>query len=227
MSDFPEPFPNAVFRRVRLAPEGWWPDPVGADGGSGRRVQKTYRALVVGTAILHRPAGSRGRWTVDLAAGLDCLPHSPRTAAGLRRILNLHTSLGKTARIGAALVTPSDAVADRVWPMTTGDRRPSHRHSDAAVDIYGYSLMYKLPGMEGFAAVDPHEFFDDMPAWFESPLELLDRAEFLAARGIPHRPLAIVTQRQDFEPAEAGNGPRNRFYRQTAFRRPCRIDAFL
>jgi hypothetical protein len=81
--------------------------------------------------------------------------------------------------------------------------------------------------MEGVAAVDPHEFFDDMPAWFDSPLELLDRAEFLAARGIPHRPLTIVTQRQDFDPAESDSSPRNRYCRQTVFRQPCRIDAFL
>lgn len=226
MSDLSQPFGNAVFRRVRLVPTGWWSDPGIADDGPGKRVRKIYRALVIGTAILHRPAGSRGRWTVDLADGVDCLPHSPRRAAGLRRILNLHTSLGKTVRIGAALVTPSDAAGDRIHPATRHSR-PAQSCQDAAVDIYGYSLMYQLPGMEGVAAVDPHEFFDDMPAWFDSPLELLDRAEFLAARGIPHRPLAIVTQRQDFEPAESDSSPRNRYCRQTAFRQPCRIDAFL
>ena len=87
--------------------------------------------------------------------------------------------------------------------------------------------MYQLPGMRGTAAIDPHDRFDDLPALFESPLELIDRSVFLAARGIPNRPIAILTRPEDFVRRETGEGWTNRYYPQARFRRPCRLEAIL
>jgi hypothetical protein len=88
------------------------------------------------------------------------------------------------------------------------------------VEIYGWALMYQLPGMLDTAAIDPHEEFDDLPAYYRSPLELVDRAAFLAARGIPNRPIALLTRREDFHPRGVGPRPLNRFQPEVSFRRP-------
>jgi hypothetical protein len=170
-------------------------------------------------------------WTIDVSEDGRLLPHAPRSAGQFHRIVGLHRALGRTCRVGAALATPAElaAPADRpVVPVrspraaalddASGRRRP---------EIYGWSLMYQLPGMRGTATIDPHEQFDDLPAFFESPLELIDRSTFLAARGIANRPIALLTRPEDFVRCETGGRWGNRFYPQARFRRPCRLDAVL
>ncbi|MFN5757166.1 MAG: hypothetical protein ACK48M_10330 [Planctomycetia bacterium] len=56
---------------------------------------------------------------------------------------------------------------------------------------------------------------------------MIDRSVFLAARGIPNRPIAILTRPEDFVRRETGAGWTNRYYPQARFRRPCRLEAVL
>ena len=43
----------------------------------------------------------------------------------------------------------------------------------------------------------------------------------LRARGIPHRPLALLTQPEDFVPAQTGRGNRNLFASDASLHRTC------
>lgn len=98
---------------------------------------------------------------------------------------------------------------------------PRVERAPGLVEIYGWALMYRLPGMIDAAAIDPHDEFDDLPAYFSSPLELVDRAAFLASKGIPNRPIALLTQREDFHPRSVTTPrPVNRFRPEERFRRP-------
>jgi hypothetical protein len=76
--------------------------------------------------------------------------------------------------------------------------------------MYGWALMYQLPGATGIAIVDPHDHHPDLPAFFELPQELIDRSEHLARHGIPNRPLALITAASDFDRSADGQ-LRNRF----------------
>ena len=51
-------------------------------------------------------------------------------------------------------------------------------HAIARPEFYGWSLLYQLPGDGDLARVDPHESLADLPAFYESPLELADRQAF-------------------------------------------------
>jgi hypothetical protein len=139
-------------------------------------------------------------------------PRGPRSLpAAIARSRSLRDA-GIMARAAVALVAPEDVAlchpaAGRL--ATNG----TLRH-----DCYGWSLLYQLPGMRGMACVDPHERFADLPAFYESPLEFVDRAAFLAERGILARPLALVTQLDDFQPGGDGRMC-NRFYPRGSFRR--------
>ncbi len=90
-----------------------------------------------------------------------------------------------------------------------------------AVEIYGWALMYQLPGMVDRALIDPHDELDSLPAFYESPLELVDRSAFLASRGIPSRPIALLTRPDDFVSAGVGGAPlTNVHFPRARFRRP-------
>lgn len=181
---------------------------------------RCYRPLVVGPAILHRPAASIGPWTVAVSEDGRMLPLVPASPEALRQALDRHRAAGMRCRIATALVCPADvlqpggAVAAEVGP-------PGHLRSE----IYGWSLIYQPRGVGGVAFVDPDDAFPDLPACFELPLELVDRIAFLEARGFRTRPIALITRPEDFEPVAGGR--RNRFRPEARFGRPCRIDALL
>ena len=132
----------------------------------------------------------------------------------------------------AALVRVETLVKDDE-PTDTGDMPPPlvgelfetgdqvKNRSRLPVEIYGWSLLYQLPHMSGRAVIDSHDSFCELPAFFESPLELVDRSAFLTARGIPHRPLALLTQPEDFVPAQTGPGIRNLFASDASLHRTC------
>lgn len=218
MSHFRSQPPALVTTSVRLVSES----------------RRLLRPLFAGLAILYRDSQAGTTWTIDISEDGRLLPHAPRSSEQLERIVSLHRALGRTCRVGAALATPADLAGG----LADGPvRRPRVAASDAASarrrpEIYGWALMYQLPGMRGAAAIDPHDRFDDLPAFFESPLELIDRSVFLAARGILNRPVAVLTRPEDFVrretvDGETGNDWVNRFYPRARFRRPCRLDAVL
>jgi hypothetical protein len=177
---------------------------------------RLYRPLVVGPALLRRP-GRGGRWWVRVSTDGRLLPGGSSEPGRLRRRMRRLQSTGVIQRIAAALVTPQDLTGP-LPRLVPGQQRPK-------TEFYGWSLMYQLPGMRRVAAIDPHDRFTGLPAFFESPAELLDRSEFLMARGIPSRPLALITQPADFD--EGDDGRRcNRFYPGQRFRRPAELEWF-
>lgn len=189
-----------------------------ADPARGR----CYRPLVAGPAMLRREPGETV-WTVDLACERTLLPRAPRDAGGVDRPARVRTREGVVCRLGAALVGPLDA------PLVT-DRRATGRLAGPRrrlrLDIYGWALMYQPPGMRGRAVVDADDRFADLPAVFELPLEVIDRAEFLESRGFRTRPLVIPTQPEDFARGPDGR-IRNRYFPEAAFRPPCSLGGLL
>jgi hypothetical protein len=175
-----------------------------------------YRLLVVGPAILHRPRGEPGPWRVRVSTDGSLRPLAPATAGGLAARLAALRRTGR-ARLAAAILEPRDL------PLVAPLLRDALRRRPTATrqrEFYGWALLYRLPGGAAEALVDPDERFPDLPAAYESPLELADRQTFLARRGVPSRAIAIVTQRDDFDVAE-GTVPRNRFCSQASWRRAC------
>lgn len=194
-----------------------------------------YRPLIVGPAILHRlprSVDSQRRWQVDVAPGPRFLPDAPSRALDVERVVSWRSRVGEACRAAAALVSSVDLSADGPSDLdhapgegeasfSTGGRfvgRGLERPRGAAIEMYGWALMYQLPGDTHRAWVDRHEDHDELPAYFESPLELLDRATFLAARGVRTRPIALITRPDDF--VDSANGPVNRFYPTVRFRPP-------
>lgn len=149
-----------------------------------------YRPLAIGLARIRRTTAS-GPWWVQVS--LD---------GRLRPVWDDEPSESGTTehrcRAAIALVAPEDFLGrepdrdHRRWGRCDGLARFRGR------DIYGWCLMYQPPGLHGVALVDAHESLDELPAYYELPLELLDRMEFLAQRGIPSRALALLA-----EPADA------------------------
>jgi hypothetical protein len=168
---------------------------VGREHPPARRSR--FRLLVVGPAILMREP--TGGWRVSVVEGPALLP----TAARLRADLVVRQP---AVRVAAALLDPLDLAAGG-QPLLAAVR--GGPHAIARPEFYGWSLLYQLPGDGDLARVDPHESLADLPAFYESPLELADRQEHLAHRGIPSRALALLTARADFD-LVAGR-PRNRF----------------
>jgi hypothetical protein len=209
MSRFRKQSPAFITTSVRLVSE----------------TRKRLRPLFAGLAILHREGHAGAAWTIDVSEDGGLFPHAPESPEDLECVVDLHRALRRQCRVGAALATPADlaAAAPRRPRRAAGPESACRRRPE----IYGWSLMYQLPGMRGTAAIDPHDRFDDLPALFESPLELIDRSVFLAARGIPNRPIAILTRPEDFVRRETGEGWTNRYYPQARFRRPCRLEAIL
>jgi hypothetical protein len=169
---------------------------------------------VVGPVLLRRD-GPQGRWSVRVSGDGRLLPAPVGGMAVLTRRLQLCRAAGTVHRVGAALVAPQDMgpVAAR---LTARDEQPRS-------EFYGWSLMVQFPGLDSLALVDPHERFADLPAFYESPLELIDRSTFLAGKGIVSRPIALFTQPADFV-VEADGRLRNRFYPDARFRRPAGLD---
>jgi len=222
MSRFHEHPRAFVSTHVRLVTETSPGGPMSPDGS--RRGGRLLRPLLAGLAILHRDSRSGAAWTIDVSEDSRLLPHAPRSSDQLRRIVALHRALGRTCRVGAALAAPADLA---IGPPRGSRQAPLDDTPGRRPEIYGWSLMYQLPGVQGTATIDPHDQFDDLPAFFESPLELIDRSTFLAARGIANRPIALLTRPEDFVRCETGSGWGNRFYPEARFRRPCRLDAVL
>jgi hypothetical protein len=178
--------------------------------------RRLYRPLVVGPVLMRRP-GCGGRWWVRVSSDGRLMPAASTEPGALRRRVRRLRSTGVVHRVAAALVAPQD-LAGPPPRLVPEQRRPTS-------EFYGWSLMYQLAGMRSVAVVDPHDRFPGLPACFESPLELLDRSEFLAARSIPSRPIALITQPADFVATAAGR-PCNRYYPGERFRRPVDLGWF-
>jgi hypothetical protein len=170
-----------------------------------------YAPLVVGPAILHGPDGASRRWRVHVSGDGRLLPLGPQLAAPLSSRLRSLRSMGATCRMGAALLSSLD-VAQHAKPFRL------RWGNGPATDFYGWALLYQSRSA-GVGLIDPHERFAELPAFYESPQELLDRAAFLAAKGVASRALALVTEEADF--VIDGSGRRhNRFFPECIFCQP-------
>lgn len=190
--------------------------------GSYRRVRR-YRPLVAGPAILWRAAHA-ATWTVAVESGRHLQPRAPRDPDGVERIVEDLVGRGFTCRLGVAVAGPLDAPGR--GPAGDGDGESPTAPPRIRLDFYGWALMYQPPGMVGTAVIDGDDRFIDLPAVFELPLELIDRAEFLEARGFRTRSLVIPTRPEDFAPGPDGRR-RNRFFPGASCRRPCSLDHLL
>lgn len=213
--------------RVRLVDTGVFGPPPREGSSRG----PLFRPLSIGPAILwRRPdrAGTRSRWEVDIHDVLGLEPATPPSVVDVERIVAWRRAEGQQCRVALALVCGDDVLAPhdpRVEATASAGSAPERStftwgrfRRGAAIEIYGWSLLCLQPEFEGRAVVDPHDTIPDMPAWYESPLELADRAAFLAARGIRSRALALVTRPEDFVPGAVG--PVNRFFPSGAYRVP-------
>lgn len=150
------------------------------------RWRNAYRPIVVGPAILEQLPELKLKWKVDLVDETTLRPRQPG------RVIRQRAA---RRRLGLALIVPEDLPSAAGSP----ERPPVLRPGAPRAEMYGWSLAYRLPDGPRWATIDPHEEFDDLPAYYESPLELLDRATFLRERGIRSRPFALITQPSDFE----------------------------
>lgn len=190
--------------------------------GDARRT-RAYRPMIAGPAILRRQPGA-ATWSVALACDRLLLPAVPRHWAAFDRLAAALAGRGIACRVCAALAGPLD-----LSRLTAVDRRRRLADGSAArlrLEIYGWALMYQPPGMRGRAVVDADDRFVDLPAVFELPLELIDRAEFLEARGYRTRPLVVPTLPDDFVRAPDGRF-RNRFFPDAACAPPCSLDRLV
>lgn len=187
--------------------------------GTAPEHRRVYRPLVIGPAILRRPMRPTDRWIVAVARTGHLLPLVPRSPFGLQAAMAGLATHGTRARVGMALACPEDASGPTLASCGGTGCQASR---STRFEFYGWSLAWQPPGVAGVAFIDPCDEQDDLPACFELPQELLDRAAHLAARGIRSRPIAIITQPQDFEPLAAGG--KNRFLPEAAFRAPCSPD---
>jgi hypothetical protein len=204
--------PAIVPTIVRLVPA--------TDGAQGPRRPRCYRPLVVGAAILHRPAVGLEPWTVDVSDDSRLLPSAPWSRQALRLEIERLRSRNRHCRVATALICPAD-VPGTAAAAASGPRGKPELRSE----FYGWSLMVQPPGVRGRAFVDRDDGNPDLPACFELPLELVDRINFLESRGWRTRPIALITRPEDFEPVPGGW--RNRFRPAAVFGRACRIDQLL
>jgi len=193
------PFPAITRITAHLLPAG--PPPAVQPGRRHR-----FRLLVVGPAVLVR--SEPGPWRVSITGGDAVRPVASRLRAAA-------VGPRSTIRVAAALLDPIDLATDGHRLLTSLHLR---RPVTTASEFYGWSLLYRLPGDRDTARVDPHDDFLELPAFYESPLELADRQEFLRQRGISTRVLALLTNRTDFDIA-ADQQPRNRYYDHAQWRR--------
>jgi hypothetical protein len=179
---------------------------------AGLPVRRQYRLLVVGPAVLTR--ADSGIWLVPVHAAGSLLP----SLAGLRAAV---VGGQPAVRIAAALLDPVDLATSGAAPASPQRPRPEI----PPPEFYGWSLVYRLPGDGDVGRVDAHEEFTDLPAYYESPLEVADRQEFLGRRGVPSRALALLTNRADFVTSVTG-APRNRYCEHARWRRAGAAVAF-
>ena len=228
---------RAVVRLVSTGPSAAGPDSKCAAGsspapeprqaGAGRR-RTLYRPWIVGPAILTRPPQNlpadgvekAGLWQVDVSDDGRLLPLTPRLPEDIQQVLEFRRALGLVCRVAVSLLVPADMPPSLLEELFEPETQAKNR-SRLPVEIYGWSLLYQLPHMRGRAVIDSHDSFCELPAFYESPLELVDRSTFLTARGIPHRPLALLTQPEDFVPAQTGRGNRNLFASDASLHRTC------
>jgi hypothetical protein len=201
------------------------------------RLPTTTSTAGPGSHSLRRPL-----WQVDLEPGGRLRPAAPVDATGIERVVAWRRRTGSCARVGAALVSSCDFASAEAGAVS--DAEPSHDGIDSAgtasrgpaangrfrkegasrgmaAEIYGWALMYQLPGMIDRAVIEPHDEFDSLPAYYESPLEIVDRTAFLADRGIPCRAIALLTRPDDFEHAAGdASSPVHRHFPHTRFQRP-------
>ena len=177
----------------------------------GRRHR--FRLLVIGPAVLVREES--GSWRVPVAGGSALRPVAAGVGAGV-------VALRSAVRVAAALLDPLDLATSGHDLLTA---LHPQRPTPAGTEFYGWSLLYRLPGDGDAARVDPHDDLADLPAFYESPLELADRQEFLRRRGIPTRVLALLTNRADFDIAP-GEPPRNRYFDHARWRHAGAAAAF-
>jgi hypothetical protein len=170
-----------------------------------------YTPLVVGPAILHGPDGASRRWRVHVSGDGRLLPLAPRSAAALAGRLRSLRASNATCRMGAALLALLD-IAPQAPPVRVRSGQ------GPCSDFYGWSLLYQGRSA-GVGLIDPHDHVSELPAFYESPQELLDRAAFLAAKGIPSRAVALVTEEADFVVDGAGRR-HNRFFPRGIFCQP-------
>ena len=139
------------------------------------------------------------------------LPLGPRSAPALAGRLRSLRARATSSPHGAAILSPLDI---------TPPASPLHLRSGhgPCTEFYGWSLLYQ-GSWAGVGLIDPHEQLTELPAFYESPQELLDRAEFLAAKGVPSRAVALVTEEADFVVDGAGRR-HNRFFPQAIFCQP-------
>jgi len=185
--------------------------------------ERRYRPLVCGSAVLRRPERAAA-WTVSLACDRRLRPRVPCRSVDLERLVAGLARREIACRVAATLAAPCDPPL--VTASQTDGVSPPRWPPRPCFDIYGWALMYQPPGMRGRALVDAADGSFDLPAVFELPLELIDRADFLESRGYRTRPLLIPAQPADFVPGPDGR-PRNRFFPDAAFRHPARLDGLL
>jgi len=147
----------------------------------GGRHRTRYRPLVIGPAWLGRRTLD-GRWLVPVSTDgrLRPLAARPRRPDGCRGVLTW------------ALLTPEDADHGLRWRRRPPGVSARRRHDG---DLFGWCLLYQPRGIHNWALVDAGPPESGLPAVFELPGELFDRVEFLRARGIRSRPLALVQGR--------------------------------
>ncbi|RLS31679.1 MAG: hypothetical protein DWH79_09400 [Planctomycetota bacterium] len=214
---------------------------VGSNSPPDRASHPRYRPLIIGAAILFKPLEEpRAPWLVDLSEDDRFRPDAPATATDIQRVVSWKRLQGCLCRVAAALVSSSDIQsrggrADRrcgpAYRLVDRSRLPSGQAFSS--EIYGWSLMVQLPGMHDRAMIDPHEVFADLPAYYDSPLELLDRGAYLTSRGIPNRPIALLTRPEDFIARQPSGTPggqpgrANRFFPGLSFRRPANLSRLM
>lgn len=173
-------------------------------------VAEIYRPLVVGCVQLERAVSARGEWrvpvlrngrvwpaawAVPIPAGRSARCGSPCRRAADRRGAACRQAAPATERLTLGLLCTADL-------RPPSQERPLVELQPCVADIYGWSLLYKPQRLGGpwgsLAAVDAHPDIPDLPAFYECPLELCDRLDFLDRRGVPARPLALVTRPEDF-----------------------------
>jgi hypothetical protein len=199
---------------------------------------ETYRPLVIGCVRLIRSAEAGGEWLVRVLRTGWIWPAAwsvggPAGCSTQRRSTTELSDYGSVRphlkpageRLALGLLCGAD-----LRPL--GQGRPSMQLQYCDADMYGWSLLYqpkRLGGPAGgLAAVDAHPDIPELPAFYESPLELCDRLDFLDRSGIPARPLALVTRPEDFvvaDPQQQGESPshRNRFIPEGRFRPPADV----
>ncbi len=204
---------------------------MGPDSGGERRLfrvlarkpdghhRQILRPLVLGPAVLYQPAG-KVVWRVDLADTEALVPHVPASRRDLMHIIGLHSAVGHTCRLALALASPMDATTRR---RSTLCGSLDDSEFAARSDIYGWSIMYQRPGCSLEGIVDPHDEYSDLPAFYESASELLDRTDYLSWKQIPHRVLALATRPEDFEWPFDRVLRRNRFFPESRFAAPTDI----